>query len=319
MPASRLCMGTMTFGGQADEAESHRMLDRALDAGIDFFDTANMYTDGRSEAILGRWLQAAPGRRTQAVLASKVRYPVGDDEATVGLSRRNIIRQLEATLARLQTDHLDFYYLHAPDHHTPLEVSLHAFNDLVQAGKIRAYGMSNYPAWQMMEALALCERHGWAKPSVVQPMYNLIARDIEVEILPFARAKGWGVCAYNPLAAGLLTGKHTYSEVPPAGTRFGLNHHYVKRFWRPAHFEAVAALQAVAAEAGRSLIGLALQWALQQPGVSHVILGASKDAHLEANLAAVQEAGGAPLGADVQARLDAIYQALRGFPPVIVR
>ncbi|MGD8396468.1 MAG: aldo/keto reductase [Candidatus Eiseniibacteriota bacterium] len=312
---SRIAMGTMTFGGQADERESFRMMDLCVERGIDFFDTANMYNAGASETIIGRWLAKHRGRRERLVLASKVFYPVGDDRSTTGLSRRVILRELDRTLDRLGTDYLDIYYMHAPDHRTAIEESLHTMDVLVRSGRVRTIGMSNYAAWQMAEASWLAAARGWAQPSVAQPMYNMIARAIETEILPCCRHLGMATCVYNPLAGGLLTGKHVKGSDPDPEGRFGSNRFYRERFWHDAHFDAVAALGGVAVESGRTLIGLALRWLLDQEAVSCVLLGASSFAQLETNLAALDERDGTSLDVDTRERCDAIHRELRGFPP----
>jgi aryl-alcohol dehydrogenase-like predicted oxidoreductase len=315
MDVSRICMGTMTFGGQADERESHRMLDLCSDHGIDFYDTANMYNAGAAEEIFGSWLAARRGRRQRLVLASKVRYQVGDDPSTLGLSRRVILRELDRSLARLQTDYLDIYYLHAPDYHTALDETLHTMDTLVRSGRVRAIGMSNYGAWQMTDAIRLGERRGWAIPSIVQPMYNLISRAIEDEILPCCRHFDLSVAAYNPLAGGLLTGKHRKGSEPEPRGRFGSNPFYHERYWHGPHFDAVKDLGEAASAAGRSLIGLSLSWLLDRPDVDCIILGASSLEQLQINLAALVESEDAPLDEVTIERCDEIYRELRGFPP----
>ena len=319
LTVSRISLGTMTFGQQVSGTEALRILDHSADAGINFYDTANIYNAGEAEEHLGRWLAVAPNRRSSVVIASKVRYPVGADANSAGLSATTIAHQLEASLRRLATDHLDLYYLHAPDPATPLEESLGALDALARAGKIRAIGMSNYAAWQMMDAVHICERNGWLRPTVMQPLYNIIAREIEVEILPFARSHGIGVCAYNPLAAGLLTGKHRYSEPPAIGTRFDLSRIYADRYWHDQHFAAAERLAEGATDLGCSLTALALGWMLNCPRVDVAILGVSSDAQLSANLRDLDSACQLAFAQDVIDHLDLIYRTLRGFPPQIVR
>ncbi len=318
IPISRVALGTMTMGGQTDSTESTTMLDIAFESGIRFFDTANMYNAGNAEKILGDWVHER-GVRDQVVIATKVYYEVGDDGGSRGLSRPNLYRQLDASLQRLGMDYVDVYYMHAPDHQTTLEDALHTMDTLARDGKIRALGLSNFASWQIAEAVALCDRHGWLKPTVVQPMYNLVARDIEREILPCCRRYGLAVCAYNPLAGGLLTGKHRHDEDPEPGGRFATNRYYVERFWHKEHFEAVAALSAVATRTRHSLIGLALRWLLDQPAVTNVLLGASNITQLQTNLKALDELRGEALAADVRQECDAIYATLRGHPPRVVR
>ncbi|MBM3277620.1 MAG: aldo/keto reductase [Candidatus Handelsmanbacteria bacterium] len=303
---SRLCLGAMTFGDQAQEEEARGMIDVALEAGVNFIDTADAYVGGRSEEIVGR---ALLGRRHRVVLASKVRSAVGPDpHKDQGLHRWHLIRGVEASLKRLQTDCLDICYLHAPDYQTPIEETLAACDTLVQQGKVVYVGMSNYAAWQMCEALWRCDRRHWTPPAVMQVVYNLVARSLEAEGLGFSQKMGMGMVVYNPLAGGLLTGKHRQAEGPEAGTRFGLKQNYYRRYWSPAHFAAVDRLAQVAAKPGIPLTQLALQWLLSQPLVDAVILGASRQAQLEENLRLAQ----GRLDAPTLAACDEVWRELRG-------
>lgn len=227
---SEVCLGTMTFGNQADEATAFAIMDRAFHAGIDFLDTADVYPLGGgmervgvTEEIVGRWMRQR-GVRDQIVLATKCRGRMGPGANDEGLSRRHILRACEASLRRLQTDHIDLYQTHAPDPDTPIEETLEALDDLVRAGKVRYAGCSNYPAWRLAEALWAADRKGLARFDCAQPRYNLLFRMIEDEILPFYRAHGVGVIAYNPLAGGMLTGRYRKGHEPEAGTRFALDH-----------------------------------------------------------------------------------------------
>src|SRR5579875_1080209 len=257
---SRIGLGTMTFGAQVDEAGAAIMVDRALDHGVNFIDTANVYVAGRSEEILGRILR---GRRDRIILASKVGIKMGDGPDESGLSRAAIARGIEDSLRRLRTDYLDLYYLHQPDPATPLEESLEAMDRLVRAGKVRYLGASNYASWQVCRLLWLAEADGWPAVRVVQPLYNLLARGIEPELLPMCRAFGISAVAYNPLAGGLLTGKHP-PERPLANTRFERMPAYKDRYWHPANLAAVRELAEAARAEGRSLVSLALGWLLDQ-------------------------------------------------------
>jgi 1-deoxyxylulose-5-phosphate synthase len=279
---SRLCLGTMTFGAQTDARAAAEMVDACLARGVNFFDTANIYNRGESESILG---QALGGRRRDVILASKVRGRMGDAPDESGLSRAAIERAVEESLRRLQTDYLDLYYLHQPDYDVPLDETLAATDALVRAGKVRYVASSNYASWQVCRMLWLAERHAWQPPGVAQQMYNLLARGLEQEFLPMAAELGVSTVAYNPLAGGLLTGKHRREEIAP-GTRFDGNAMYQDRYWHGENFDAVAELQAVAAEAGRSLVSLALTWLLHHTPTDAVILGASKLEQLTENLAA---------------------------------
>ena len=282
---SRISLGSFfTFGGQVGEADAVRMVHRALDAGVNFVDTADVYGRGASETILG---QALEGRREGVVLASKVRGNMGPDpHRDAGLNRWHILRGVEASLRRLRTDCLDVLYFHSPDYSTPLEESLAAADLLVRQGKVLYLGMSNYAAWQICRGQAVAERELSARPVVAQVVYNLIARSVERELLPFCRDQGVGVTVYNPLAAGLLTGKHRADAPPGAGTRFALNKEYYARYWREANFGAVGQLVQIAGEAGISPVALALRWLAAQEAVDSIIIGASSMAQLEENLQA---------------------------------
>ena len=282
---SRVSLGTMTFGMQTEEADAARMIDMALDQGVNFIDTADVYVGGVSEEIVGRVLQ---GRRDRVVLASKVANKSGPDPIRdVGLNRWHVLRGVEESLRRLQTDCLDILYMHRPDPATPIEETLAAFDLLVRQGKVLYVGMSNHAAWQVCEALWKAQDGGWARPAVMQVPYNLIARSIDEECVAFSRQHHIGMAVYNPLAGGLLTGKHERGA-PTPGTRFALNANYQDRFWSEPHFDAVEALRPVAAAAGLELTELALRWLLSQPHVDSIILGVSKVEHLRQNLAACQ-------------------------------
>src|SRR5438874_3911 len=250
LKVSELCLCTMTFGHQCDEASSFAILDKAAHGGVSFLDTADVYpvpptseTAGRTEEIVGAWLQK---RRDRFVLATKCRMRVGKEPNDEGLSRRHILKAVEDSLRRLRTDYIDLYQSHSPDPDTPLEETLRAFDDLVRQGKVRYVGCSNYPAWQLALALGLSERLGLARFDCVQPRYNLLYREIENELLPLCRFAGLGVIAYNPLAGGFLTTRYRSQETPPAGTRFTLGltgQLYRERYWHQAQFEAVEHLR----------------------------------------------------------------------------
>jgi len=298
----------MTFGGQLDEAGSLRIVDRCLDAGINFFDTANIYNKGVSEEILGRALKA---RRHRVVLASKVRGNMGDGPQESGLSPPAMLRAIDDTLRRLGTDYLDIYYLHFPDYEVPLEETLETMEHLVRQGKVRYPASSNYAGWQVVRMLWLAEKNSHKPVVITQPMYNLLARGIEQEYLPMARQFGISTIVYNPLAGGLLTGKQR-REAPLAGTRFDNNQLYLDRYWHPAYFDAVEELASIARSAGRSLISLALNWLLHHTRTDCVILGASRLEQLDQNLEACQQG---PLAEDTIAACDAVWAKLRGVTP----
>jgi aryl-alcohol dehydrogenase-like predicted oxidoreductase len=296
----------MTFGAQTDEPTAKRIVDTALDAGINFIDTADVYVKGVSEEILGR---AIKGKRDRIVLASKVCNLVGEDKyKDAGLHRWHIIHGVEASLKRLGVDCLDICYMHKPDRNTPIEESLAAFDTLVQQGKLMYVGMSNFASWRICQAKWVADVGRYPTPVVTQVPYNLLARGIEQELLPFTGEMDVGVTCYNPLAGGLLTGKHREIKEPPPNTRFALSKDYAKRYWLESNLAAVEALAAIAAKAGKSLLELALQWLLAQSTVDSVILGVSKLEHLVQNLAAAE----GTLDAETLAACDEVWSKLRG-------
>jgi aryl-alcohol dehydrogenase-like predicted oxidoreductase len=303
----------MTFGSQVDEAEASRMVDCCLDAGVNFFDTANVYHQGLSEEILGKCLGA---RRSSIILASKVRGVMGDPPRYGGLSRQAIRAAVNETLQRLRTDYLDIYYLHQPDYDTPIEETLEAIHELYKEGKIRYPGSSNYAAWQTCEILNLCRERNLVPAWISQPMYNLVARGIEQEYVPFTRRFEVSCICYNPLAGGMLTGKQDWASGPLPGTRFDGNDNYRRRYWHPEYFQAVQSLKKLADQCGRTLAELALSWIAHQPWVDAVILGASSLTQLEENLAAAQ---GPPLEPEVLQECDKVWQTLRGPTPLYNR
>lgn len=308
LTVSRLCFGTMTFGKQADETESGRLIDCCFDHGVNFIDTANIYERGLSETILGKILA---GRRKEIVLASKVRGKMGEGPDESGLSGRAMMRAIEESLARLKTDYLDIYYLHMPDRAVPIEESLETMDRLIDQGKVRYAATSNYSGWEVCRMLWLAEQNELQSPYISQPMYNLLARGIEQEYLPMCRELGVSTVIYNPLAGGLLTGKQK-REAPLEGTRFDNNQLYLDRYWHPAYFDAVEELRAVAQRAGRSLVSLSLNWLLHHTAMDCAILGASRLGQFEENLQASEEG---PLDEATLAGCDAVWEKLRGVTP----
>jgi aryl-alcohol dehydrogenase-like predicted oxidoreductase len=297
---SRLCLGTMLMGGKTPVEESHRMLDRFLDAGGNFIDTADTYSDGGSEETLAPWLAR---RRDQVVLATKCRFPVSDPGGE-GLAPERIARACDASLRRLGVDAIDLYQVHAPDPRVPLEDTLAALDALVRAGKVRALGVSNFPAWLLAWAVALQDREGWAPFISLQPQYSLVERSIEVEILPFCRAAGLGVIPWGPLGAGFLTGKYKRGERPPEGSRIAdadetLEEAYERRATE-RHFRVVDAAGAVAERRGATIPQVALAWLLGTPGVTAPIVGPRTYDQLEDLLGA----DGIELGAEERAHLE---------------
>ena len=291
LKVSEICLGTMTFGAQADEKTAHAIMDVAADAGINFIDTADMYpvpaspeAAGRTEEIIGKWLEK---KRDDFVLATKCYNPMGPLPNDVGLSRRHMIKALDDSLRRLRTDYIDLYQIHRWDPQTPIAETLATFDDMRRSGKIRYAGCSNVTAWQLVQALGISEAHDWVRWDCLQPRFNLLHRSAEWELLPAAREFGVGVIAYNPLAGGFLSGKHKRGE-PTKGTRFevgGSAAMYRNRYWQDAMFDAVDKLKAHAEGRGRSLVGLAVRWVVDQPGITSAILGASKPEQLKETLA----------------------------------
>ncbi|WP_437203958.1 aldo/keto reductase [Planctomicrobium sp. SH664] len=313
-PVSRVCLGTMTFGSQVNEETAASMLSVALERGINFVDTANVYNKGASEEMTGRLLK---GRREQVVLATKVGIAMGTEPLDQGLSRKTIMYQVENSLRRLQTDYVDIYYLHAPDHKTPIEESLSAVTDLHRQGKIRALGVSNYAAWQVVQMRWLAETKKLVPVAIAQPMYNLLARRLDAEFIPMAKQIGIATAVYNPLAGGLLTGKHTSaSAAPPTGTRFDKNAAYQSRYWLPENFDAVSRLAAAAQEEQRSLVSLSLNWLLKHSPADCVILGASSLEQFEGNLNTLNEP---PLQAKTLEVCEDVARSLQGVAPTYIR
>src|SRR5580700_7171913 len=309
LTVSRAAFGTMPFGTQADEAHCRKMVDFCMDHGINFFDTADVYNNGAAETVLGNVLK---GRRDRVVLASKTGFPTSVAPDRTRLSRAEILRSIDESLTRLQTDYVDLYYLHVPDWKVPLEESLEAMDRLVRAGKVRQPACSNYAGWQVVQMLWISEKNGYRPPYVSQPMYNLLARGIEQEYLAMCRQFGVSTIVYNPLAGGLLTGKHPRQE-PIAGTRFDKNQLYLDRYWHRGYFDAVEELRAAAEREGRSLTDVALNWLLHHTAADCIILGASKLEQLEQNLAAFENGG--PLSAELLAVCERVWQNLRGITP----
>ena len=316
MRVSSLCLGTMTFGTQADEATSVDILDTAFDAGITFIDTADMYPNGQdgelaglTEEIIGRWMTSR-GRRDDVILASKFWAPMGPNPWNRGATRKHVIGALDASLRRLQTDHLDLFQIHFFDSETPIDETLRALDDMVRAGKVHYIGCSNFAAWQLAKAVGRSEALEISRYESVQPRYNLLFRDIERELLPLCRHDNIAVMAYNPIAGGLLTGKHQPDTGPTEGTRFTLgsaSKRYQERYWADDKFDVVEAMRPLAAEAGMSLAQMAVGWVLANPDVTVPIVGASSSGQLADAVAAAA----APLDADLKTRLDELTHHYR--------
>jgi aryl-alcohol dehydrogenase-like predicted oxidoreductase len=264
---SNICLGTMTFGNESDEKTSFAIMDRAAEIGINFFDTANTYNKGQSEVITGKWIK---GRRESVVLASKVYFPTGDGPNERGSSRRNILLSVEKSLERLDTDWLDILYLHHWDADTDLEQTLDAVSTLVGQGRVMYLGLSNFSAWQTMKTLAMARNAGFAPPVCIQPMYNLVKRQAEVELLPLAAWENLSVFPYNPLAAGLLTGKYQRKETG----RLNENEMYKDRYKNTPYWEIAERFAKYAQDNGYSPAALAMAWVASHPAITAPILGA---------------------------------------------
>jgi aryl-alcohol dehydrogenase-like predicted oxidoreductase len=309
---SRLCFGTMTFGKPVDQVTATRMVDQCIDEGVNFFDTANLYQSGLAESMLG---EAMRGKRDKLIVATKVRGKMGPGPDEGGLSKRALFRAIEDSLKRLQTDYVDLYYLHQPDYEVPIEETLSAMEELIKQGKVRYPGTSNYSGWQVCEILWIAQKHGHTPPYLSQPMYNLLARGIEQEYLPMTKKYDVTVIAYNPLAGGLLTGKHSQATIAP-GTRFDNNSLYQDRYWHAQNFAAVEKLKTAAENVGRSLVSIALSWLLHHTQTDCVLLGATSMDQLEQNLAACDEG---PLPPEVLEVCDDVWEELRSPVPVYNR
>jgi aryl-alcohol dehydrogenase-like predicted oxidoreductase len=289
---STLALGTMTFGRETEEEGSHEQLDLFVEAGGTLVDTADVYAGGASEEIVGRWFDDRPSDLTdRVVLATKARFPMGEDRNDAGLSRRHLARALDASLTRLRVDCVDLYQVHAWDPLTPVEETLGFFDDAVRAGKVRYAGLSNYAGWQVQKAIDVAEQRHLPRPVTLQPQYNLLSREIEWEIVPACLANGLGLLPWSPLGGGWLTGKYTREQRPEGATRLGEDpgrgvEAYDKRSASERTWAVVDAVRAAAESAGRSMAEVALAWVHDRPGVSSVILGARTTDQLTANLAA---------------------------------
>jgi aryl-alcohol dehydrogenase (NADP+) len=303
---SELCLGTMTFGLQCDEPTSVAILDRAAEGGITFIDTADVYplggglpTVGRTEEILGAWLR---GKRDRFIVATKCFGRTGPAPWEQGNSRKHILEAVEASLRRLGTDYIDLYQLHGPDPGTPIDETVAALDDLVRSGKVRYVGCSNFLAYQVARALGRSEARSVVRFDSVQPRYNLLFRQIERELVPLCEEEGLGIIPYNPIAGGLLSGKHNPSAPPPEGSRFTLGTAagiYQGRYWHDQEFATVEELRKVAEREGVSLVTLSVAWVLANAAVTAPIIGASRPGQLDDSLAAVDFAMTSALKAEL--------------------
>jgi aryl-alcohol dehydrogenase-like predicted oxidoreductase len=313
LKVSRLCLGTMTFGYQCDEETSFAIMDAAAEAGITFFDTADVYplgappdVFGRTEEVIGRWIGS---RRDDFILATKCYFPTGPQPWDAGNSRKNIMRALDASLRRLGTDYVDLYQLHSWDADTPIDETLQALDDVVRSGKVRYVGCSNFLAYQLARSIGRAEVLGTANFISVQPRYNLLFRENERELLPLCTDEGIAVIPYNPLAGGFLSGKHQ-PGAPTEGGRFTLGWaagRYQERYWNDRMFKTIDELRPVAAAAGVSMATMAVQWVLANPAITSPIIGASRPEQLADSVAAVD----APIDPAIKAQLDELTYEFR--------
>ena len=288
---SAQALGTMTFGAEADEATSHQILTAFAENGGTFIDTADVYSGGASEQIIGRWLTEHPTEAAQIVLTTKARFPTGTGANDLGVSRRHLRTALENSLTRLGVEHIDLYQLHAWDELTPLEETLRFLDDAITAGKISYYGFSNYLGWQLTKAVHVASAHGWAAPVTLQPQYNLLVRDIEHEIVPAALDAGIGLLPWSPLAGGWLSGKYRRNVDPTGATRLGEDPERGMEAWEGRNaqertWQVVDAVREIAGAHGASPSQVALSWLGARPAVTSVILGARTVDQLVDNMAA---------------------------------
>jgi aryl-alcohol dehydrogenase-like predicted oxidoreductase len=286
-----LCLGTMTFGAEADEAASQAILDAYAAAGGNFIDTADVYSTGVSEEIVGRWLKAHPAEARRMVVATKGRFPMGPGPNDLGTSRRHLGEALDASLARLGIERIDLYQMHGWDALTPIEETLRFLDDATSAGKIAYYGFSNYLGWHVTKAVHVAKAAGYAPPVTLQPQYNLLVRDIEHEVVPACLDAGMGLLPWSPLGGGWLAGKYRRDQVPTGATRLGENpkrgmEAYEARNANERTWRIIDAVEAVATARGATMAEVALAWVRMQPAVTSVILGVRTSDQLAENLKA---------------------------------
>ncbi|MBR5070554.1 MAG: aldo/keto reductase [Oscillospiraceae bacterium] len=306
LKVSKFCLGTMMFGGQTSKEESIRIIDYALDNEVNFFDTADTYADGLSEAIVGEALEK---KRDYAVIATKVRNPKGPLPNQMGLGRKHIMQNVDESLKKLRTDYIDILYLHHPDNDTPIEETIETMTQLVRSGKIRYYGVSNYSAWQCCSFVHKAKEMNCIAPVITESVYNMLTRGIEDEMLPFLRQYNMGLAVYNPIAAGLLSGKHSRSG-PAADSRLATNAGYNRRYWKEGNLDAVDELTAIASNAGMTLLELALSWLVSRKEVDSLIVGASKYDHVVQNIGIVSEPK--QISDELLQRCDEVWNGIKG-------
>ena len=305
LQVSQICLGTMTFGGQTSASDSEKIIAYALDNGVNFIDTANIYTKGESESIIG---QSLGNRRKDVILATKTGGPTARIPNSSGLSRRQIVNSVEDSLKRLNPDYIDLLYLHFPDRNTPSEEYIDTATSLIRSGKLRYWGVSNFSAWQCCDIVHKAKQMNAIAPCVTENVYSLINRGIEDELVPFLHQFPMGLTAFNPLAGGLLTGKHN-KEKYTQGTRFDLERGYAMRYWNDQNFEAVEFLKKIARENDMTMVELSYRWLLSQPWVTSIICGVSKLEQLQENL---NYCGEKPLPADILEKCGKAWAMIHG-------
>jgi aryl-alcohol dehydrogenase-like predicted oxidoreductase len=301
----RIALGCMNFGQRTAEVEAARIIARAAELGLTWLDTANVYNDGESERIVGR---AIAGDRGRFLVATKVGLARTAGKAE-GLSPARLLRAVDESLERLRVDSIDVYYLHAPDRATPLDETLSALADILRAGKARAWGVSNFASWQVLDAMNLADARGMPRPIVAQQMYNALIRQLDVEWFAFTCAHPIHTTVYNPLAGGILTGKHARASAPAKGSRFDGNRMYQRRYWNERMFDFVDGLSAIAETEGIALVDLAYAFCAGRPGIDSVLLGPATVAQLDAGVEACRRPA---LEDSVRAKLDALHVAFQG-------
>lgn len=304
LKVSRVTLGTMTFGGQVSAPEASEIMGKAVDAGINLFDTADVYCGGETERIIGGFLRE---NRSKVLVATKGSMPMGDGVNDWGSSRQHLMKALEDSLRRLQTDHVDIYYIHHPDRNTPMEETLQTLDSMVRSGKVRYFGFSNYPAWEACDMQWIAKMNGFVRPVVSQNVYNMITRNLDDEMAWFLKQHKVGLVVYNPLAGGLLTGKYSRNDAAE-GTRFS-SELYRNRYWNEKNFDAIDRLKSIAEGAGMSVMELALRWCVSREIVDSMIMGFSKLSHMEQNLLAVEKGG---LSVDILEACDRVWKSLKG-------
>lgn len=307
LKVSEICLGTMTFGHGTDEGEAARIVDMAIGAGVNFFDTANSYADSASETILGQVLK---GRRRDAIIATKFFNPMGPDVNSSGTSRFHMMHTVEDSLRRLQMDYIDILYIHHVDTQTPLDETLRALDDLVRQGKVRYTACSNFEAWRLMEAMWLSDHNGWERFAAYQPQYSLVVRDIEQEIVPVCELKGIGVVVWSPLGGGFLTGKYRPGERSHSGTRSEEGWAFPQNYFAANADETLTTLLDVAADLDRTPAQVATRWVLEQPAITSAIVGARTAEQVQDNL----QAGGWVMPAAALNRLNDVSHLPDRYP-----